>query len=401
MILQGITTIWRHPILKEARRQPLAPRPSAPGVVTRHRDRNSLVLEGAVPLIPTASLERINHFQRESLAPNTRRAVRGQWDTFTGWCAVQGFDPLPASPLIVAAYLTYAADLLDSNGAWFYAPSTIRHWLSSINKMHSLAGLSKPGEHRDVANTIEGICRERARPIARKAPLLLDGLRKTLVGIDRTSWPHGVIGHRDAAILTIGFGGAFRRSELAALELQDISIHPENGLHIRVRRSKTDQKGNGFLKAIPFGGSPLTCAPCAYIRWLIALSAGAKSSSDLENAVRSASMTEHACRENVPLLDGRQPFLRPVMKNGAIKARHITGNVVNDVVKRRVAHIDLNPADYGAHSLRAGFVTEAFRAGATHHEIMRQTGHRSPDTVEIYSREVNPLDNNAVVRLGL
>ena len=391
---------WRHPILKEARR-PLAPSPSAPGAVTRHRDRTSLVLEGAVPLIPTASLERIHHFQRESLAPNTRRTVRGQWDTFSQWCAVQGFDPLPAEPLIVAAYLTYAADLVDSTGEWFYAPSTLSHWLSSINKVHSLAGFAKPGEHRDVANTLEGICRERARPTARKAPLLLDGLRKTLVEIDRTSWPHAVIGHRDAAILTIGFGGAFRRSELAALELQDLSIHAENGLHIRVRRSKTDQQGNGFLKAIPFGTSPLTCAPCAYIRWLIILSAGARSSSDLQDVFRGTSVTEHACTQSVPVLDERQPFLRPVMKNGAIKPRHITGNVVNNVVKRRVAIIGLNPADYGAHSLRAGFVTEAFRAGATHHEIMRQTGHRSPDTVEIYSREANPLDSNAVVLLGL
>jgi integrase len=401
LILTLITTNWRHPILKEARRHPLAPSPNAPGAVTRHRDRTSLVLAGAVPLIATESLERIHHFQRESLAPNTRRAVRGQWDIFTRWCAVQGFDPLPAEPLVVAAYLTYAADLLDSTGEWFYAPSTLSHWLSSINKVHCLAGLPKPGEHRDVANTLEGICRERARPTARKAPLLLDGLRKTLVEIDRTSWPHGVIGHRDAAILTIGFGGAFRRSELAALELRDISIHPENGLHIRVRRSKTDQQGSGLLKAIPFGISPLTCAPCAYIQWLGVLSAGSKSRSDLENVVRGASVTEHACRESVPVLDGRQPFLRPVMKNGAIKERHITGNVVNDVVKRRVAIIGLNPGDYGAHSLRAGFVTEAFRAGATHHEIMRQTGHRSPDTVEIYSREANPLDSNAVVKLGL
>ena len=89
------------------------------------------------------------------------------------------------------------------------------------------------------------------------------------------------------------------------------------------------------------------------------------------------------------------------MKNRTIKARHITGNVANDVVKRRVENIGLNPADYGAHPLRAGFVTEAFRAGATHHEIMRQTGHRSLDTVEIYSREANPLDSNAVVRLSL
>jgi integrase len=74
---------------------------------------------------------------------------------------------------------------------------------------------------------------------------------------------------------------------------------------------------------------------------------------------------------------------------------------VNDVVQRRVQAIGMNAPAYGAHSLRAGFVTEAFRAGATHHEVMRQTGHRDPATVEIYAREGAPLENNAVMKLGM
>jgi integrase len=388
------------PILNNSYRPPTSSLHDT-GSVIRHRDRTSLVLENAVPLVPTASLERIRHFQRESMAPSSRRTVRGQWNVFTRWCAVQNFAPLPAEPLVVAAYLTYAADIVDSDGDWFYAASTLSGWLSSINKMHSLAGLPKPGLHQDVATTIEGICRERARPVARKAPLLLDGLRKTLFEIDLASWPQGVIGHRDSAILTVGFGGAFRRSELAALELRDIQLHPDDGLHILVRRSKTDQKGIGLLKAIPYGVNPLTCAPCAYVRWLHVLSAATKSRSDLQEVVRGATTTGHVCRDGAPVLEERKPFLRPVLKGGAIQARHISGNVVNDVVKRRVEMVGVNPADYGAHSLRAGFVTQAFQAGASHHEIMRQTGHRDPSTVEIYSREANPLDSNAVVKLGL
>ncbi|MEB0001660.1 site-specific integrase [Cryobacterium sp. 10S3] len=251
--------------------------------------------------------------------------------------------------------------------------------------------------------TIAGIRRERARPIDRRAPLLLNELRRTLVGIDRKSWPQGVIGQRDSALLLIGFGGAFRRSELASLELRDLRIHPEDGLYIGLRRSKTDQRGNGISKAIPFGTSTLTCAACAYIRWLRMLAAAERGLTDRKNELNVVSLEGHICRDELPTIAiaVNQPFFRPVMKNGAIKERHITGNVVYDVVKRRVGVAGYDPRLYGAHSLRAGFVTEAFRAGATHHEIMRQTGHRDPATAEIYSREASPLENNAVTRLGL
>jgi integrase len=98
---------------------------------------------------------------------------------------------------------------------------------------------------------------------------------------------------------------------------------------------------------------------------------------------------------------GRQPLFRPVMKNGAIKDRHISGNVVNDVLQRRVAAVGLPSTDFGGHSLRAGFVTQAFRAGANHHEVMRQTGHKDVATLEIYSLDNAPLQHNAVTRLGL
>ena len=89
------------------------------------------------------------------------------------------------------------------------------------------------------------------------------------------------------------------------------------------------------------------------------------------------------------------------MKNGAVKDRAISGNVVNDVVQRRVAAAGMNAPAYGAHSLRAGFVTQSFRAGADHHQIMRQTGHKTITTLEIYSRENDPLRHNAVTSLGL
>jgi integrase len=371
------------------------------GSAGRHRERTSLVLATVEPISPTLSLERIRAFQRESLAPSTQRSVRSHWKAFVQWCTVQDFTPLPAEPLVVAAYLAHAADLVGTTGEWFYAAGTLSSWLSAINKAHDLAGFPKPGLHTDVATTMVGIRRERIRPIARKAPLVLGQLRRTLDAIDLNSWPRGVIGHRDWAILLLGFAGAYRRSELASLELRDVQFHEEDGLHILLRQSKTDQNGLGVVKGLPFGADPALCAPCAYARWIHVLAAAEVGETATMRVVSSASATVHVCRESLPQLDGRLPLFRPVMKNGAIQARHITGNVVNDVVQRRVQAIGMNAPAYGAHSLRAGFVTEAFRAGATHHEVMRQTGHRDPATVEIYAREGAPLENNAVMKLGM
>lgn len=355
-------------------------------------------------VVSELALANIRSFQRSATAENTRRGYETHWRAFVSWCGRHDFSPLPAAPLTVAAYLSQAANLVDEAGEHYYSPGTISRWLTSINRAHSLAGFVKPGSSADVELAIAGIRRARARPIAKKAPLLLPDLRLTLNAIDLQSWPSGVIGHRDWAILLLGFAGAYRRSELASLTIGDVRRHTEDGLHVTLRRSKTDQEATGSVKGLPFGSSPLTCAPCAYARWLRVLRAAGSSRADLMRVLRAARADIHICRE--PQLVGQQwestqPLFRPVMKNGSIASRHISGDVVNVVVRRRVAAAGIDPEPFGAHSLRAGFVTQAFRAGATHHEIMRQTGHKDVTTLEGYSRENDPLAHNAVARLGL
>ena len=354
--------------------------------------------------VPGGNLGAIRQFQEASTSANTRRGYTTDWRAFQEWCTLRGAVSMPAEPMTVASYLAHAANLVDEAGDYFYAPGTIGRWIASINKAHTLAGFPKPGAHPDVAATLAGIRRERARPEARKAPLLLADLKRTLGEIDLTSWPAGVIGHRDTAMMLLGFAGAYRRSELAALELRDVKIHTEDGLHVLLRQSKTDQDGHGIVKGLPYGANPATCPPCAYVRWVRVLAAAATGRPEVMRVLRSASTHKHVCREPLPelaTLNQSLPLFRPVMKNGTVKDRAISGNVVNDVVRRRVAAAGMNSDAYGAHSLRAGFVTQAFRAGATHHEVMRQTGHKNVTTLEIYSRENDPLRHNAVTRLGL
>jgi site-specific recombinase XerD len=348
--------------------------------------------------------EAVREFQQKAISDSTRRGYETDWAAFTSWCDQVGADSLPADPELVSTYLAMAANMVDENGDLYYAPGTLKRWLWSINKAHFVAGFAKPGSHPDVSTTMAGIKRVRARPADRKAPLLLGDLKRVFGEIDLNSWPHGVIGQRDTTMLLFGFAGAYRRSELASLQLRDVRIHPEDGLHVLLRSSKTDQESVGVVKGLPFGANPVTCPPCAFVRWVRILAAAGEGRPALIRVLMTVDITRHVCREPLPELlrvDGRLPVFRPVMKNGAVTDRPISGNVVNDVVQRRVAAAGMDAPAYGAHSLRAGFVTQSFRAGATHHEIMRQTGHKGVETLEIYSRETDPLRHNAVTRLGL
>ncbi|HEY5115005.1 MAG TPA: hypothetical protein VIJ00_05740, partial [Nakamurella sp.] len=120
-----------------------------------------------------------------------------------------------------------------------------------------------------LTTTLSGIRRIRATPQNRRAPVLLDDIRLLLTALtaEAGGWPSGVAARRDAALLLMGFAGAHRRSELTELTLEDVTLHSTDGLHVRLRRSKTDQEARGTVKALPYGRDPATCPPCAYIRW--------------------------------------------------------------------------------------------------------------------------------------
>ena len=354
--------------------------------------------------VQAADQGRGNVFQTSAMAPNTRAGYDGDWRAFQRWCTTRELTALPAQSGTVADYLATCAQLVSPGGEWVYSPVTLGRWVAAINAVHRLAGYLPPGAHTSVTTTLAGIRREHQRPVRRMSPMLLDDLRAALSLIELRRWPAAVIGRRDAFALLAGFAGAFRRSELAALQWGGVIAHPQDGLHVRVRSSKTDQFGRGAIKPLPYGASPATCPVCAFARWAAVVSAWESRGRVGVLAVLAAPdrSGKHVCGALVDLPpDLDSAVLSPVSRHGTVGAGPVTGHAINLVVKRRLAAAGLNPAHYGGHSMRAGFVTQAFREGADAHSIMRQTGHRSPAMVEVYARENLPLAGNAVARLGL
>jgi site-specific recombinase XerD len=373
-----------------------------------------------------------------STAANTKKAYSSDWTRFTGWAGERGYAALPADPLVVAHYVTEAATDQTGVGRWRYTPATLSRWVSSINQFHTAAGLPPPGKSEVVRRALSGVRRIRATPPVRRSPLLLEDIRALLAPMAASAgtWPTGVAARRDMALLLMGFAGAHRRSELIALTLADVSLHRTDGLHVRLRSSKTDQEAHGAVKALPYGRDPATCPPCAFVRWREVLHANDTAEADDSRAQRTAVLRVlrrqaaftgvpegdggggeqpddgdvaaalHVCRTTrlkEPVDPGRVVF--PVIhKTGVIGSRAMSGDAVNEMIRRRATIAGFTAAQtlfLGGHSLRAGFVTEAFRQGADAHAIMRQTGHRSPAMLEVYAREHAPLVGNAVTKLGL
>jgi len=358
-------------------------------------------------------------FVGASMAANTLAAYRSDWSRFERWCQAHGVASLPAEPSTLAAYLAEAATQpgLSAHRQWRYTPATLARWVAGIDKAHEAAGYIGPGMHPEVRAVLSGIRRSRGTPPQRKAPLLLDDTERVVAGLPLAGWPAALAGWRDRALLVMGWVGAFRRSELVGLASADVRLHPEDGLHVLLRRSKTDQDAEGIVRALPYARRrPLLCAPCAWAAWGSILAAweghdgGVGGRPGAIRALRAiAARDGHLCADTAitdsaaALAAGapESPLFRSLRRDGTIGANALTGHAVNAVVKRRAAAAGFAPARLGGHSLRAGFVTQAFRSGASAHAIMRQTGHHDPAMLEIYSREGAPLVGNAVMGLGL
>jgi integrase len=182
--------------------------------------------------------------------------------------------------------------------------------------------------------------------------------------------PAGLLGLRDRALLLLGFAGGFRRSELVALNVADLTFVPE-GLEAFLANSKTDQERKGHVKMIAYGSDPSTCPVRATKDWL----------------------------ELSGLAEG--PVFRPITRHEKLGSRAITDHAVAVIVKRSAAKVGLPIPELSGHSLRAGFVTEAARNGADYPAIMDQTGHESLTTVHGYNRRKKKWEKPASAKLGL
>src|SRR4051812_14144639 len=216
-----------------------------------------------------------------------------------------------------------------------------------------------------VAETLKGIKRTHGSAATQKAPVLTEDLRVMLRLI-----PDTLHGTRDRALLLVGFAGAFRRSELVTLDIHDLKFQAE-GLLINLRRSKTDQEGLGRVVAIPEGRHLETCPVRALRLWI----------------------------DSAPITEG--PIFRSMRKGDTLQPGRLTGHAVAAIVKKYANAAGLPVHLFSGHSLRAGFVTSAARAGEPERRIMRQTGHKSIEMVLRYVRQANAFTDNAVRSLGL
>jgi len=380
----------------------------------------------------------------------TRRAYAGDWEHFTRWCALAGRAALPAEVATVRLYLTDLEAVRTETGAGLsppaYQPATLSRRLAAIAAAHRDAGQPSPTRDPAVAAVLSGIRRARSQPPRRMRPLLLDDIKTLLAQMEVSRWPGGLTAARDAFVLLAGFAGALRRSELAALALGDLTWHPDDGLHVRIRASKTDQDAAGATIVLPYGRHPQTCPPCAALRWLRLLDAAhsgrpvlmravlatpawpdwthlyphpraTTASDDLPTSAAEpgdrvgrpgagpgedpgAGAREPAAQAPVPRLPDRTPLLRAIRRGGTLAEEAVTGDALHAMIKRRAAAAGL-AGPVGFHSLRAGFVTAARRAGADHRAVRRQTRHSSDAMVEAYDRDHTPLAGNAVTTLGL
>ncbi|MEV8238483.1 site-specific integrase [Rhodococcus sp. NPDC077669] len=364
------------------------------------------------PTIPPAVAKRIAAAVQSSRSQGTRKTYAAAWSRFTNWCESNGHVTLPAHPITVAAYLVDAADTRTETGERAYAVATFGTWIAAINHQHRTTGHLSPSAHELVTATLSGIRREYAaagdRPRTPRDPLLVDDIR-LLVSTARDrcrGWADEVLERRDSAILLLGFAGAYRRSELSEMVCGDVTVHRHDGLHIRLRKSKTDQEGRGAVKALPYTESHETCPPCAYVRWVQVVAAD--DAGGRPAVIRLLRKREpfdaHVCRGGVPRTAARAPLLRSVAKNGNLGTAALSGAAIHQTIRRRAEHAGFDPtalAKLGGHSLRAGFVTQSTRNGADGSAIARQTGHVSLDSVEVYRREHAPLARNAVTDIGL
>jgi site-specific recombinase XerD len=300
---------------------------------------------------PTDAAGLVQAYQRASKADTTVKAYKGDAVVFDAWCRAYGFRSLPASEEAIATFLVAEAEAGR-------AVSTIGRRLAAIRHAHKLSSLPDPTANEAVRATMKGVRRRIGVKPRQKTAATADILTALLM---RT--PDTLAGKRDRALLALGFAGAFRRSELVALDVADLRDDPE-GLRVTVRRSKTDQEGQGIEKAIPHGRF---IRPVALLReWL-----------DAAN-----------------IKDGA--LFRPISRSGTVRCSgRLTTQAVADILKRYVAAAGLDASAFGAHSLRAGFITTAAERGADMARIMDVSGHRDPRTVVGYIRRANAFKGHA------
>tara|TARA_Y100001935_G_scaffold179665_1_gene148753 strand:- start:97 stop:1002 length:906 start_codon:yes stop_codon:yes gene_type:complete len=282
---------------------------------------------------------------KNSKAKNTLRAYQSDFRDFSIFCERNGFTSLPSQPKIIALYITHL-----SKSSKF---STLKRRIASISVLHKLKGHYLDTKHPILMENLLGIKRTLGSRQKAKKPILINDLKLIIKVINQYKI-------RDKALILIGFAGGFRRSELVNIYYDDIEF-VEEGVKILIKRSKTDQSGEGVIKAIPYFDNKEFCPVIA-----------------LKNFI------------NYKFKDKKEG-----------KIFDISDKSVALIIKRYAEKAGLDPSKYAGHSLRSGFATTAAEFGAEERNIMAMTGHKTTQMVRRYIQEANLFKNNALKNIKI
>ena len=299
---------------------------------------------------------------QHSKAPNTIRAYQSDFNDFQLFCSKNGFRALPSDPKIVSLYLTY----LSTNDAKM---STLKRRLVSIGVIHKLKGHYLDTKHPAIIENIMGIKRRKGSIQNGKKPILISYLKQLIDVIDEQK-KKDIKKLRDRSIILIGFSGGFRRNEIVSLDYEDLDFVSE-GLKIKVRRSKTDQFGEGSLKALPYFDNSQYCPVVSLQKWI----------------------------EISKIKSG--PLFRRFTKGLNLSENRLTDQTVALLIKEYLNLAGIDSKNYSGHSLRSGFATSAAESGAEERSIMAMTGHKSTEMVRRYIKEANLFKNNALNKIKI
>ena len=282
---------------------------------------------------------------KNSKANNTLRAYQSDFRDFSAFCVKNGLSSIPTQPKVIAIYITHL-----SKSSKF---STLKRRIASISVIHKLKGHYLDTKHPIIMENLHGIKRTLGSRQKAKKPILINDLKLIIKAIDEEKI-------RDKALILVGFAGGFRRSELVNIDYEDIEFVPE-GVKILVKRSKTDQSGEGTIKAIPYFDNEEFC----------------------------------------PVLALKNYINQKITIKSEGKVFGISDKSVALIIKRYAEKAGLDSSKYAGHSLRSGFATTAAEFGAEERNIMAMTGHKTTQMVRRYIHEANLFKNNALNKIKI
>jgi len=298
---------------------------------------------------------------KNSKANNTLRAYKSDFKDFGAFCAKHGLNSLPSEPKIVSLYLTH----LSANSK----VSTLRRRLVSIGVVHKLKGHYLDTKHPVIIENLMGIKRKKGSIQIGKKPILINHLKQIINVIDEQKI-EDIKKLRNKTLILIGFGGGFRRTELTSIDHEDLDF-VEEGLKITLRKSKTDQFGEGLVKGLPYFTNKKYCPVISLKNWL--------NLSKIKTG----------------------PIFRRFAKGSILTNHRLTDQSVVLIIKDSLNLAGIENKNFSGHSLRSGFATVAAESGADERSIMAMTGHKTSQMVRRYIREANIFKNNALNKIKI